>query len=56
MAIYKKGTCKSMASVSNQAYVCSKCGYTEVIKRLEDKEKICPKCQNKMTVLSSEKI
>lgn len=54
MTLYKKATLKAESKISNHVYVCSSCGHTEMTKKLSNREKICPKCDKVMEIMSSE--
>ena len=56
MTLYKKGTCQSKTTISNNAYVCSKCGHTEVARKQASKRKQCPNCEETMNLVSTEEI
>jgi len=53
MSIRKKGTCSSAIVVSSAVYVCNNCGYTEMAKNPDKKNKKCPKCKSEMNIVSS---
>ena len=52
MTIIKRGTCSSKVVISESAYSCPDCGYTEIIEGIKD-EKKCPHCDITMSILSS---
>ena len=50
MSIYKTAIVDDPV-VSESICVCSQCGHTEVVK--DDEEKMCPKCNVKLTFVSN---
>lgn len=54
MPMVKRGSCQSAIVVSSSVYTCEKCGHMEVVKDSisTDTDKVCPKCQNTMKLIS----
>jgi len=53
MSILKKGTTESKVVVSSLIYVCA-CGYTEMGSAEGSQSKVCPKCGETMSIISSQ--
>ena len=49
----KTGTISSNVIISSMVYACTNCDHTEVITGDVEKTKTCPKCQDKMVLISS---